>query len=116
MPDHTTLAASTKDSSRALRRRLHIGAEYQGEGRTHVRVWAPAAERVEVVVDGRHTPLTAEADRYFAGTIDAVPGDCYQFRVGSDERLFPDPASRFQPRGPHGPSEIVDPSTFAWKD
>ena len=29
---------------------------------------------------------------------------------------LPDPASRFQPEGPHGPSEVVDPAAFRWTD
>src|SRR5262249_10367112 len=40
----------------------------------------------------------------------------YQFRIDGSDRLFPDPASRFQPEGPHGPSQIVDPSSYRWSD
>ncbi len=53
---------------------------------------------------------------YFSGRFPAVPGDRYWFRLDDEESLYPDPASRFQPEGPHGPSEIVDPSTYAWSD
>jgi maltooligosyltrehalose trehalohydrolase len=41
---------------------------------------------------------------------------CYRFRLDGEGALYPDPASRFQPEGPHGPSQIVDPSRFAWSD
>ena len=40
----------------------------------------------------------------------------YRFRLDRGETALPDPASRFQPEGPHGPSEIVDPGEFAWTD
>jgi maltooligosyltrehalose trehalohydrolase len=40
----------------------------------------------------------------------------YRFRFEGELRLFPDPASRFQPEGPEGPSQVVDPSRFAWTD
>ena len=39
-----------------------------------------------------------------------APGACYRFRV--NDKFYPDPASRFQPDGPHGPSCIVDPAGF----
>jgi maltooligosyltrehalose trehalohydrolase len=96
---------------------LPIGAEPIGGGRTHFRVWAPAAPRVAVVIDGNAaTELDAEDDGYFSGIADAGPGARYGYRLGDDERTYPDPASRFQPEGPHGASEIVDPAAFDWSD
>jgi maltooligosyltrehalose trehalohydrolase len=106
--------ASIKRS--AVRRRLPIGADYIGDGRTHVRVWTPRLDRVEVAFNSRSVSLSRDSDGYFSGIIDASPGDCYQFRLGDDARLYPDPASRYQPDGPHGPSEIVDPRAFKWTD
>jgi maltooligosyltrehalose trehalohydrolase len=85
-------------------------------GLTHIRVWAPSARRVQVVSAGTATPLDAEADGYHSGVIKAALGNRYQFKLDDEERLYPDPASRFQPEGPHGPSEIVDPHTFRWTD
>jgi len=82
-----------------------------------VRVWAPAARDVVVIVNGgAATTLMFEEGGYFAGVIAACAGDTYQFRLDGGDRLLPDPASRFQPSGPHGPSEIIDPATFAWSD
>ena len=43
-------------------------------------------------------------------------GTRYWFRVDSEEKFYPDPASRFQPKGPHGPSCIIDPRQFQWTD
>jgi maltooligosyltrehalose trehalohydrolase len=40
----------------------------------------------------------------------------YRFRLDADSTHYPDPISRFQPQGPHGPSEVVDPRTFSWSD
>jgi maltooligosyltrehalose trehalohydrolase len=99
----------------ALQRRFPVGAELI-EGRVHVRVWAPAARRVEVVLSGSAVDLTADDASFFSGWIPASPGDRYQFRLNGGDRLFPDPASRYQPTGPHGASEIVDPSQYVWGD
>jgi maltooligosyltrehalose trehalohydrolase len=100
-------------------RRLPVGAEIAGDA-THFRVWAPAARRVDVVINStaRTTTaaLVAEADGYFSGRASAKAGDRYQFRLDGMDRLYPDPATRFQPAGPHGPSQIVDPASFAWSD
>ena len=45
-----------------------------------------------------------------------APGTRYRFRLDGGDHLYPDPASRFQPDGPHGPSEVIDPPTFRWTD
>ena len=111
-------------------RRALIGAEPTADG-THFRVWAPAHQVLDVVllepsagdvadaliVERRQTiPLEAEPGGYFSSFVPgAEPGDLYFFGL-EDESLSPDPASRFQPVGPFGPSEIVDPSTFTWTD
>jgi len=61
--------------------------------------------------------LSAETGGYFsAAAPEARAGKRYRFRLDADDRLYPDPASRFQPDGPHGPSQVVDPSTFIWTD
>jgi maltooligosyltrehalose trehalohydrolase len=54
---------------------------------------------------------------YFTGWAPtAAAGTLYRYRLDAGERLFPDPASRFQPDGPHGSSLVVDPASFAWSD
>jgi maltooligosyltrehalose trehalohydrolase len=97
-------------------------------------VWAPASTAVSVVLLSSDAltagpgsareparpehdhPLEAEPDGYFSGLIaEARPGSLYHFRLDGGER-FADPASRFQPQGPHGPSQVIDPSTFRWTD
>ncbi len=87
-----------------------------GEG-VHFRVWAPLRTGVEVVIGPQSsTALQGEGGGYFSGFVSgAGPGTRYRFRLDGGES-FPDPVSRFQPEGPHGPSEVVDPSSFPWSD
>ena len=107
---------------RSLKRRYPIGAELIGENQTHFRVWAPKAREVDVVLEDatkrnlKFCPLTAESGGYFSGAANAGSGARYRFRVNGAENFYPDPASRFQPDGPHGPSCIVDPTKFRWSD
>ena len=104
-----------------MKRKFPIGAEVSTTG-VHFRVWAPRSRSVAVEFfspDGEHltstTPLQSEDNGYFSGEVStAHTGDLYKFRL--DQGPFPDPASRFQPKGPHGPSQIVDPQTFTWTD
>jgi len=80
------------------------------------RVWANEAHHVSVLLRENEHSLTREDSGFFAGVVEtARANDLYSFRVNG-EGPFPDPASRFQPRGPHGPSQIVDSSTFSWTD
>ncbi len=99
-------------------RRYPVGAECAAGG-AHFRVWAPGRERVFVLFEdpgGRELALEREPGGYFSGWApDAKPGASYRFRL-DDDGAFPDPASRFQPRGPHGPSRLVDPSAYSWGD
>jgi len=105
----------------AAARRYPIGAEPDAAADgTHLRVWAPRCRRV-VVRHGQalaaSAPLTAEAGGYFSGLVTSLrAGDRYGFQLDDDAKIYPDPASRFQPEGPHGPSEVVDPQLFAWTD
>ncbi|HZU36333.1 MAG TPA: malto-oligosyltrehalose trehalohydrolase [Gemmataceae bacterium] len=99
-------------------RRLPVGAELQPGGGVHFRVWAPQHREVSVVLDeppGEY-PLRTEGDGYFSGSVGAAGVDTlYRLRVDG-AGPFPDPASRFQPDGPHGPSQVVDPGQFRWTD
>lgn len=108
-------------ATRALSRRLPVGADVTGPEAVHFRVWAPRRRRVDVAVEDdaggvvRTIPLSREEGGYFAGTADVGPGTLYRYVLDGDER-FPDPASRFQPHGPHGPSCVIDPASFSWSD
>jgi maltooligosyltrehalose trehalohydrolase len=100
-------------------RRLPVGAEVLSDGGVHFRVWAPRRQRVEVILEGpmpRAVELRREADGYFSGRADAAgDGTRYRFRLDGGD-AYPDPASRFQPEGPHGPSQVIAPGRFAWSD
>jgi maltooligosyltrehalose trehalohydrolase len=104
------------------KRRYPIGAELIGENETHFRVWAPKAQEVDVVLEGdlgakpKFFPLSPESGGYFSGAANADAGTRYRFRVNGAESFYPDPASRFQPDGPHGSSCILDPKKFRWSD
>ncbi len=98
-----------------MQRRYPIGAEIISENETHFRVWAPKAKKLAVVSDNKAYPLTSEAGGYFAGTAHCRAGALYKFQI-DDGDAFPDPASRLQPEGPHGPSCVVDPFLFHWAD
>ncbi|MEP7078578.1 MAG: malto-oligosyltrehalose trehalohydrolase, partial [Chthoniobacterales bacterium] len=82
---------------------------------THFRVWAPKAKALCVVREKKAHALTAERDGYFSGAIECAAGTRYKFRL-DDGDVFPDPASRYQPDGPHGESCVIDPSSFKWTD
>jgi maltooligosyltrehalose trehalohydrolase len=99
--------------------KLRIGARPDGEG-VAFRVWAPGSERVDVVVYGpdaeANHPLDAEGDGYFAGRVERLGvGTRYRYRLDGGDS-FPDPASRSQPEGVHGPSEVIDPDAYRWSD
>ncbi|MEO8800282.1 MAG: malto-oligosyltrehalose trehalohydrolase, partial [Polyangiaceae bacterium] len=101
-----------------MTRRFAQGAEVREDG-THFRVWAPSRSKVELLIEGaegRVVPLEKQDLGYFAVFVPNVgAGARYRFRLDGRDS-FPDPASRFQPDGPHGPSEVVDPGTYAWTD
>ncbi len=104
-----------------LARRLPVGAEALHGGGVHFRVWAPRRRKVEVVFEGDDAPksfaLEGEEGGYFSGLAEGVKaGALYRFRLDGGEYLYPDPASRFQPEGPHGASSVVDPTKFEWTD
>ncbi|MBZ5586633.1 MAG: malto-oligosyltrehalose trehalohydrolase [Acidobacteriia bacterium] len=70
----------------------------------------------EAVARSSATPLQPEAGGYFSGLAAGMgEGARYRYRLDGGDS-FPDPVSRFQPEGPHGPSQVVDPSRFAWTD
>src|SRR6266850_7912857 len=85
-------------------------------------VWAPRARRVSVrVVAGGRTgewPLPREGDVFVGMVEDLAPGADYVYRVEREDGAWerPDPVSRFQPHGVHGPSRVVDPRAFRWSD
>lgn len=103
---------------------LPVGADLQPGGGVRFRVWAPASKHVEVIYGddedlaaSERAPLKAEegGSGYWSATVaDAKAGMHYRYQL--DSGTFPDPASRFQPAGPHGASRIIDAGAFEWTD
>ncbi len=95
-----------------------LGATDLGDGRCEFLVWAPnaASAAVHLVSPGeRVEPLEGSGNGYHSAVVHNVgPGTQYYFRLDG-ERDRPDPASRFQPAGVHGPSEVIDEG-FPWED
>jgi maltooligosyltrehalose trehalohydrolase len=101
-----------------MRQTDSLGAICQGDGRCAFLLWAPKAERVEVRIVApadRLIPMERDDRGYHRVLADGIePGALYLYRLdGGVER--PDPASRHQPHGVHGPSRVVDPR-FEWTD
>jgi maltooligosyltrehalose trehalohydrolase len=101
-----------------LNQDMSLGATYLGEGRCQFRVWAPLLQKVELdILSPRERNISLDKDEWgyhYVIAEDVNPGDKYLYRLdGQKER--PDPASRFQPEGVHGPSQVVD-SRFGWED
>jgi maltooligosyltrehalose trehalohydrolase len=78
---------------------------------------------VQVIFEGgdEHLPpilLAREVGGYFSGVApEAKTGALYRYRLDDDhELMLPDPASRFQPHGPFGPSQVIDARQFTWTD
>ena len=98
---------------------LRLGAHLlEADQGVRFRVWAPDRKRLQVVFEsGRgDVDMTAEAEGYFAAEVSGVgAGANYKFRLDGGE-AYPDPASRYQPFGPHGYSQVVDPTAFSWTD
>jgi maltooligosyltrehalose trehalohydrolase len=96
------------------------GAHVRPDGATCFRVWAPEPKDVVLVLEGRigqpaTVTLTREEQGYYSAVVPgASAGHRYRYRVDGVE--LADPASRFQPDGVSGPSEIIDPHAFAWTD
>ncbi|HET9372886.1 MAG TPA: alpha-amylase family glycosyl hydrolase, partial [Vicinamibacterales bacterium] len=107
--------------TKTLRAAIEVGAIPRKGGVSEFAVWAPDASTVAVVVEepggGRSTAtrLTRSDDGYFTGEAAAAPRTRYRYLV-DDRGPFPDPASRWQPDGPFGPSAVVDPRAFGWTD
>ena len=89
-----------------------FGPELHSYGVTF-RLWAPAANRVELMLDRAH-PMLAR-DGWHELTVDSVSaGTLYKFRIDGDLEV-PDPASHFQPGDVSGPSEVIDHGSFQWQ-
>jgi isoamylase len=106
-----------------LRRRyfMPFGAQVLEGGRIRFRLWAPAAERVDLLLETTHgggvtIPMACTEAGWYELTSDrATAGDLYRYRIHGFGEV-PDPASRYNPQGVHGPSQVLEPGQFVWND
>jgi len=99
--------------------RLDTGANVVGPDRVRFKVWAPYVQKMAVELTDRvgpAIPMQPSEGGYFDVILDGVrPGSRYRYLLeGKTGR--PDPVSRFQPEGVHGPSAVVDPASYRWTD
>ena len=97
---------------------ISLGATYLGDATCHFLVWAPLARKVEIHIVASQeqiVPLKRRDNGYHEVILEhVVPDSLYLYRL-DDHKERPDPASRLQPKGVHGPSQIIDPH-FPWRD
>ena len=98
---------------------MPFGAECLDGGHARFRLWAPAAREVTLVLAShggtRLAPMRSATEGWWELVTPAPTGARYRFRVG-DGLEVPDPASRCNPDGVHGPSEVIDPVAYEWHD
>ncbi|WP_233886223.1 malto-oligosyltrehalose trehalohydrolase [Paraburkholderia flagellata] len=94
-----------------------IGAAH-AQPHTRFRFWAPSCQTVQVVfenaTDAPPLEMTPSGNGWFEAQAPCGPGTLYRYCIDGQQRV-PDPASRFQPQGVHGPSEVLDPRAYAWQ-
>ena len=97
---------------------MMAGAQLLDQKRCRYRVWAPRASSVDLLIVGapeRAVQLSHTGEGYFSAEVENTPGGTlYRYRLDG-EKVRPDPASRFQPQGVHGPSQVID-AAFTWDD
>lgn len=102
---------------------MPFGSQLQAEGLAHFRLWAPSARSVELCLwqagsslDSVPEILSMQRDgNEYSLSTHATAGSHYLFQIDAQQRV-PDPASRFQPRDVHGPSQLIDPLQYQWQD
>ena len=100
--------------------RMPFGAEFLEDKGTRFSLWAPSVRHVDLVLLKGENEIKVPMENVSDGwrrlfLKDARPGDLYLFELDGGIRM-PDPASRYQPHDVHGPSRIIDPLSFEWKD
>jgi malto-oligosyltrehalose trehalohydrolase len=95
---------------------LRSGANLLADGQARFRLWAPTQASVSVVLeDGPVVPMARTPDGWFEAVTSCVDGSRYRYRL-ADGTVVPDPASRSQPNDVHGPSRVIDPRDYVWRN
>ena len=96
-----------------------VGAFVTGPSQVTFRTWAPWVKTIAVEILGNDSeilPMQPQPLGFWETTVSNIGvGTRYQY-VLHEKLTRPDPASRFQPEGVHGPSEVIDPLAFSWTD
>ena len=96
--------------------RLPFGANLVGTRQTRFRIWAPGQQELSLTIEGREPlAMTACAGGWFEATADCGAGTRYRYLL-QDGIAVPDPASRAQSDDVHGPSIVVDPAAYKWRN
>jgi malto-oligosyltrehalose trehalohydrolase len=96
---------------------MPFGATVRPDGRVQFRLWAPALDRLSLVIEGATSPLAMQRqdEGWFELITDAAQsGARYSFQLPDGQRVA-DPASRRQAAGVHGPSVAIDPQSYEWR-
>ena len=93
---------------------MPFGAEILGKEETLFRLWAPDARQVTLLINGERLAMQAKDDGWHVLQAKAPAGTLYQFAI--DDLIVPDPASRFNPHDVQGPSMVVDPKAYHWRN
>lgn len=94
--------------------KMRFGPKIRGDGNVQFDLWAPAAQTVELVFPGGIKPMKAVDKGWYSLKAPGIHGTLYKFRIDGSLEV-PDPASRWQPSGAHGPSMVVDSSRYRWR-
>ena len=104
------------DERLGYRLRLPFGSELDSDGMTSFRLWAPACERIDLLLrDLQKEPMHAAGGGWFEARAHAPAGTRYRY-VLPDGLAVPDPASRLQDGGVHGWSVVIDPLDHEWRE
>jgi malto-oligosyltrehalose trehalohydrolase len=97
------------------RQSLPFGAELLPGGGVRFRLWAPGEKTIDLSIAGRFLRMKGNDGWFEHIEPKAGAGTRYRYRIDG-ELLVPDPASRFQPEDVGGPSEVIDPEAFQWRE
>jgi malto-oligosyltrehalose trehalohydrolase len=112
------LTTTMSHAVRGFAHAMDFGARIVEGGGVRFRLWAPACDSVGLAIEGRGGPLQMQAlgeGWHELTTADARPHSRYRFLLPGGQHV-PDPASRFQPQDVHGPSEVIDPHEYEWRN
>jgi maltooligosyltrehalose trehalohydrolase len=96
--------------------RLSFGANLVGQEQTQFRIWAPGQQRLSLAIEGSEPlPMAAYSGGWFEAVVNCGQGTKYRYLL-QDGTGVPDPASRAQSGDVHGPSIVVDPASYNWRN